>query len=263
MAKQRMLATRAYGAEPGLPDAAGLAGWVAEHRGMAADLTTYLLEASLSPQVSAGIGTPCAGGKFYAGRIRQCISGIHEYRAVGEIHADTSPITDDAAGIVVQQKGAWCALPAPHLLGIRNTHYGDPDEWNEAIAGVYRTVMRAMRDTGIPGNVLIGERMISGELAALARQKVFFFAPAPQRTDLENLLEYQHQVAVTKEQLVTVINLLDEYTVRKIVIINPDPASICLALSRFDADQIAAGGYCTEQCGEYWQDLRSSAAYPA
>ena len=40
---------------------------------------------------------------------------------------------------------------------------------------MYRALMRAMRDTGIPGHVLIGDTMKDEELAALANQKVFFF----------------------------------------------------------------------------------------
>ena len=123
MVKRHKLATRAFGAEPGLPDVAGLAEWIAEHRGTTADIITYRLDQSLAPQIAAGIMTPCAGGKFYADRIRQCITGINDNKAVGELHVDTPAIIEDAAGIVVQKKGAWCAIPAPHLLGITDAYY--------------------------------------------------------------------------------------------------------------------------------------------
>lgn len=43
------LATRALGGEPGIPDLATLAAWVADHRGTAADLTAYRLDVSLAP----------------------------------------------------------------------------------------------------------------------------------------------------------------------------------------------------------------------
>src|SRR5512137_955292 len=133
MAKRHILATRAFGAEPGLPDVAGLAEWIGEHRGRIADIVTFQLDQSLAPQVSAEIGSPCAGGKFYTGRIRQCIAGIRENKAVSELHVDTPAIIEDAAGIVVQKRGVWCAIPAPHILGIGDSFYGDEDEWNTAL----------------------------------------------------------------------------------------------------------------------------------
>jgi hypothetical protein len=259
MAKRRILATRAFGAEPGLPDVAGLAAWIAGHRGRVADIITYRLDQSLAPQVDAGIMTPCAGGKFFADRIRQCMNGIRNNKAVGELHVDTSAIIEDAAGIVVQKKGAWCAMPAPRMLGIGDAYYNDGDEWNAAICEVYSTIMRAMRDTGVAGHVLIADRMDVAELASLAGQKAFFFAPGCK--DLAGLMEYQNQVAVGKDQLPTLFDLMNEYPVRKIFLLDPDPASIKRALSHVDPDQVVAGGYCTKECGEYWETLVENAFY--
>jgi hypothetical protein len=261
MAKRHNLATRAFGSEPGLPDVTGLAAWIAEHRGREADIVTYLLDQSLAPQVSAGIGLPCAGGKFYEDRIRQCITGIAGNRATEELHVDTAALIEDAAGIVVQKKGAWCTVPAPHALGIVDAYYHDEDEWRAALSDAYGTILRAMRDTGVAGHILIADRMNEAEIASLARDKVVFFSPSPGRDDLAAILEYQKQVGVTTGQLDTLFDLMNEYPVRKIFIIDPDPASIRRALSRLDADQVAAGGYCTKACGEYWKDLVSSAEY--
>jgi len=261
MVKRRTLATRAFGAEPGLPDVAGLAAWIAEHRGREADIVTYRLDQSLAPQVIAAIGFPCAGGKFYADRIRQCITGIRDNKAVGELHINTPAIIEDAAGIVVQRKGAWCAIPAPRVLGIEDAHYGDEGEWSAAICDAYRTIMRTMRDTGVAGHVLIADRMDDAELASLATQKTFFFAPETDRENLAALMEYQQQVAVGKDQLKTLFDLTNEFTLRKVFIIDPDPAAIRLALTYLDPDQVVAGGYCTRESGEYWKDLVSSAEY--
>jgi hypothetical protein len=261
MVKKRNLATRAFGAEPGLPDVAGLAAWITANRGREADIVTYRLDQSLAPQVTAAIGSPCAGGRFYADRIRQCITGIRDNKAVDELHINTPAIIEDAAGIVVQRKGAWCAIPAPHVLGIKDAYYGDEDEWSAAICDAYRTIMRTMRDTGVAGHVLIAERMDDAELASLAREKAFFFAPVTDRENLACLMEHQNQVAVGKDQLKTVFDLTDEYTLRKVFIIDPDPVSVRLALSHLDPDQVVAGGYCTNESGEYWKDLVSSSEY--
>jgi hypothetical protein len=263
MVKRHNLATRAFGAEPGLPDVAGLAAWIAEHRGTVADVVTYRIDQSLAPQLDAGIMTPCAGGKFYGDRIRQCIAGIHDNKASGEIHVDTPAIIEDAAGIVVQKKGAWSAMPAPHLLAITDEYYEDPAEWSDAICDVYCIIMRGMRDTGVAGHVLIADRIDNAELSALAGQKVFFFQPGPDRESLARLMERQQQIAIGKDWLKTVFELMNEYTVRKIFIIDPDPASVKRALSHLDPDQVVAGGYCLKECGEYWKDLVSSAEYVA
>jgi len=261
MVKRRTLATRAFGAEPGLPDTAGLADWIAEHRGRTADLVTYRLWQSLAPQVPAGIGLPCAGGRFYEDRILQCLAGVTDKSAAGEIHADTPAVIEDSAGIVVQAKGAWCAMPAPHGLGIADGYYHDEDEWGMAICEAYRAIMRAMRDTGVAGHVLIADRMMDTELGALARQKVFFFSPAPDRETLEMLLEHQKQVAAGRDQLQTVFDLTSEFTLKRIYIVEPDPASISLALSHLDPDQVFAAGYNAEGGEEYWKDMVSRAEY--
>jgi hypothetical protein len=119
--------------------------------------------------------------------------------------------------------------------------------------------MRAMRDTGVSGNVLIAERIDDAELASLAWQKAIFFAPGCK--DLAALMEHQKQVAVGKDQLPTLFDLMNEYSVRKIFILDPDPASIRLALSHLDPDRVVAGGYCINVSESYWQDLANSAIY--
>ncbi|MDD5186671.1 MAG: hypothetical protein PHF57_00510, partial [Methanoregula sp.] len=116
MVKRQNLPTRAFGAEPGVPDIPALAGWVAAHRGMRADLLTYRLDQSLAPQRSAGITIPCAGGRFYADRILSCllgITGVSGKKAVDEIGVQPDAMIEDAGRITAQQKGAWCAIPVP------------------------------------------------------------------------------------------------------------------------------------------------------
>lgn len=261
MVKRLDLETRAFGAEPGIPDLAALTEWIAKHRGRLADITTYRLDQSLAPQIDAGIGTPCAGGKFYADRIRESIAGIAENRAMGELHADTPAVIEDAAGIVVQKKGAWCAMPAPHALGIKDTFYSDSDEWNEAICGTYKVLMRAMRDTGVTGHILISDRAEDAELVALAQQKVFFFSPEPDRETLSGMLEYQQQVAIRSNQLETLFDLMNEYTVRRIFLLDPDDNAVEKARNHFDPDQIIGAGYCTKECDTYWKDLVTKSVY--
>jgi hypothetical protein len=162
---------------------------------------------------------------------------------------------------VVQKKGAWCALPAPHLLGITDTYYHDEEEWNDAISGVYRDVMRSMRDTGINGHVLICDTLHDPEVESLVRPNVFFFQPEPDRESLACLMEHQHQIAVRKEHIDTVLDLSGEYDLRKIIVIDPDHESIEHVLSCLDPDQVSAGGYCKNNSTDYWKNLVEAAVY--
>jgi len=261
MVKRLKLATRAFGAEPGMPEVAELAVWIAEHRGTTADIITYLLDQSLEPQVSAGIMAPCAGGRFYKNRILHTLLGVKGGKATGEIGLDSHTISEDAAGILVQKKGVWCALPAPHVLGITDAYYDDEYEWNDAITGTYRTLMRSMRDVGIRGHVLICDCISEPEITSLVRQNVFFFQPKPDRESLVCLLEHQRQIAVRRDQLDTLIDLSSEYDLRKIILIDPDQESITCALASLDPDQVSVGGYCTDMCENYWKNLVDAAVY--
>ena len=261
MQKRFRLSTRAFGAEPGMPDVAALARWVAGHRGTTADITTYLLDQSLAPQLGAGIDRPCAGGKFCADRIRASLIGVEKGCVTDEIAVRTEALIEDAAGIVVQKRGVWCTLPAPHMLGLSDAYYHDEEEWCYAITGAYRTLMRAMRDCGIPGHVLICEKAEEAEIAALAGQKQFFFQPETDRGSLESLMEHQRQIAVRPDQLATVFDLSNEYELRKIIVVDADAEAIARALLHLDPDQVSAGGYCMDGCDEYWNNLVDAAVY--
>jgi hypothetical protein len=262
MVKRHKLATRAFGAEPEKPELAALSGWIAEHRGRIADLITYQLDRSLAPQLPAGIQTSCAGGKFYADRILASLCGVESRIATGELHVDSSAVIEDAAGIVVQKKGSWCAMPAPHVLKIIDDYYDDEYEWSDALCRAYRTIMRSMRDIGVEGHVLIAEVIDPAELVALAQAKVFFFVPDPSREDLANLMERQVQVAIKKKDLPLLFGLKDEYELRKVFIIDPDAASVASVLAHhMDPDQVVAAGYCTGGGESYWKDLVGSAEY--
>lgn len=263
--KSRPLPTRALGAEPGVPDVAALAGWVAERRecGEAGDLTTYFLGQALAPQADAGISIPCTGGKFYGNRLLSSFAGIEEGIITGETGISVDDLVADATEIAIQKKGVWCAAPAPHLLNLADTYYGDEEEASTAVSDMYRSAMRAMRDAGTGGHILICDRADERELLALSRQKVFFFLPKPGPGDLELLLEHQNRIAVNRINLPDVLNLSNEFDLRQIIIVDADAPSIALSLSNLDPDQILAGGYCTESCETYWKDLIKRAFYTA
>ena len=261
MTKRRTLPTRALGAEPGLPDLPVLAAWVAKHRGEPGDLISFRVDQSLAPQLSAGITMPCFGGKFYRDRIMTCLMNIKDDRVIDEIGVSPGAVFEDAAHGVAQNKGVWCALPAPHLLGITDAYYHDDDEWRGAISGAYRTMMRSMRDAGVGGHVLICHHADDAELSALARRKVFFFQPEADRADLLTLMEYQQQIAVSSAHLDMLFDIASEYDLSRIIVLDADEESIARALAHLDPDQVAVGGYCTGTCEQYWGSVADAAWY--
>lgn len=257
------LPTRALGAEPGIPDRDALAAWIADHRGMAADLFAYRLDVSLVQEISAGITSPCGGGLFCRDRVRESLAGLNTARdtVTGDLHTDTEFLVQDARSLTAQKKEAWCALPAPCSLGITDRYYGDDDEWHDAITAAYRTLMRAMRDEGIGGHVLICDRVDEQEISRLAGKKVLFFAPAPKEKDLIPLLEYQRQAAVSPKMLDKALDLANEYEVHRWIVMDPDEEDVRLLLSHVDPDQVIVGGYCTAECDAYWSHLVEHAVY--
>jgi len=263
MAKLVPLPTRAFGAEPGIPDVTALAGWIAEHRGMAADLTGCMLDLSLAPQLEAGITAPCVGGLFCRDRVVGSLVGLNEKRdtITGEIDSEGTVLVADAAMLAAQKKKVWCALPAPSEMGLTDAYYHDEDEREDAVAAVYRKIMRNMRDAGIGGHILIAEKAVPCDIAALARKNVFFFVPSASEEDLETLLESQKEVAVGSSLAGVLSSFTDEYEVNRITLVDPDEEAIQSALSSFDPDQIVVGGYCTIACDTYWKHLAKSAVY--
>jgi hypothetical protein len=261
MVKRHPLSTRAFGSEPDTPDIPVLAEWVAENRGRSGDLISFQLDEALKHQISAGVASPCTGGKFYKDRVIGCLIGVDNMRVVDEIGVRAEAVTSDARDMASQKKNIWCALPGPHALGITDVYYHDEDEWHDAITGAYRTLMRSMRDAGVGGHVLICETADEAEVSALARQKVFFFAQDMEKESLEALMEYQRQVVVDKDHLPVVFDLAHEYELSQLILLDPDKESIALALSEIDPDQLIAGGYCTVDGDEYWKQLVASAEY--
>lgn len=263
--KRRPLPTRALGTEPNSPDIPALAAWVAERREVneAGDLTTYQITQALAPQLGAGITAPCAGGIFYKTRLLSSFTGIEERIIIGETEVVGSEIIADCMELACMKKRVWCALPAPHILSISDSYYGDEDEAAIAVAGLYRSAMRSMRDAGIGGHILICNRTDDAELSTLSRRNVFFFHPDPNPSDIGLLLEYQNRVAVPGSDLPAVFGLSSEYDLNQVIILNADVGSITLALSHMDPDQIVIGGYCTGPSETYWKEIADNAFYSA
>ncbi|HUU76516.1 MAG TPA: hypothetical protein VMW63_10605 [Methanoregulaceae archaeon] len=258
MAKKLSFQTVSLGTEPSVPKMENLAGWISGRRGRETDLVAYFLENGLLPQIQAKIGNICAGGRFYGKRWLECLTGVEGTQIVGEPGSLPGPVINDALDINDHIKDARVAVPAPHLLGLKDTYFGDDDEMQDALAEQYRNIMRAMRDSGIAGHVLHCDRIIEHELEQLASKKVFFHPMDVDRDGLQTLLEYQRIVALEPSKLHLVEEVEEEYEIDRIVLLHPSTESLAGLLRIRDPDKISTGGYCIEECHRFWDDLVSA-----
>ncbi|NYT17705.1 MAG: hypothetical protein GKC06_06850 [Methanomicrobiales archaeon] len=255
MGKRLSFPTRSFGSDTVPPDPSLLPAWVAERRGREGDLTSFLLEQGIFPQIDAGVTSPCAGGTFYTARWREAIEGVEDGIITDELGVRMADVIRDAEDMTRIRKGLFMTVPAPHMLGLHDRYYQDPEEAGEALFSVYRALMRGQRDAGLHAHVIICDTVLRAELEALTRQKVFFFPSALNRKSLSLLLEYQQIVALTPSLLPLLSDLMGEYDVHRIVLLDPEEQDLRQALQIRDPDQILCGGFCRESCGEYWKNL--------
>jgi hypothetical protein len=261
MAKARRVPVRSFGSEVKIPSVRELADWVREQRGSSADLATYLLDRSLS--VQQGVDLPCAGGLCYGDRWLSSIHGIQDRVLVDDPDPFAGDVEGDALGIVAARKGAWVGIPAPHLLDIRDGYFHDPEECCAALCGAYRELMRSMRDRGIKGHVILADIPDGCELELLAGSRTYYLVRNPGSDDLEAILEHQPRLAVPAHLFPEAVSLQDEYRIRSIALLDPEPADLVTASELLDPGRIETGGYCTEDCRDYWESLVTRSLIPA
>ncbi|MCC7566375.1 MAG: hypothetical protein KO206_08895 [Methanomicrobiaceae archaeon] len=257
MVKRQNIPVRSFGSEAGTPGVADLAAWVAERRGKAGDLVTYQLGQSLQPQTAVDI--PCAGGMFYGRRWRESLLGFRDGVLAEEPGIAPEDVRMDAAEMAAARRGVWCSLPAPHLLGAADGYLGDPDEFSGLLSDLYAGLMREMRDMGVQGHVLIADAVEDAEVEALAGRKAFFYLRQPDRQGLEALLEYQDSAAVPPDLLPIAIGLLEEYRIRRLILLDPKTRDLAAAAAAVDPDMLLAGGYCERDCEDYWSAIADRA----
>lgn len=257
MKKRHTIPVRALGAEVGQPAAGELAAWIGRQRGRPGDLLSWQLDRSLEFQQRVDL--PCAGGLFCRSRWEEAIAGVEEGKLVADPGPQAKSLIEDATRIASMRKRAWAAAPAPSMLAIENAYFTGEDEYYAALADVYRRLAREMRDSGVGGHVLIAGAFEQVEIEALAGRKVLLFATQQTPATMAAILEEQDRVAVYGRELAPLLDLLEEYGIRQLVIVDPAPEHFEAALERFDPADIVAGGYCTGSCDRYWERLAEDA----
>ena len=221
--------------------------------GEEADLTTYRIERSLDAQ--GGVEIPAVGGVFYGERWQEAFVGMVDGMLVDEPGIDPSALIADAHYIQARRKGVWFSLPAPHMLRFQDGYIGDEEEFREIVATGYARLAREMRDAGVQGHVLIADRADEIELEVLAGRKILFFPRNLERFDLELLLEYQDDLILPARDLGQAPDLMEQFRIRRLVLLAPEARDLAAAATFADPDMLEAGGYCEDNCSDYWKHL--------
>ena len=263
MKKRQNLILQSFGAAGRTmpaPKADELAKWIQTPRPKKTDcdITTYFLERQLRAQAGFADILGCGGG-FYASRLLESIGGHKEGYVNGELYAIPDMVKADAECVKALQKtlGRNCSatplnfvLPSPSALKLNDVFYEDIGEYYSAICEVYAKIMREQRDLGVKSHILCADSFAHDELEELSRERVFFCSPAATSRQLSNILEYQTAVAIIPSKLPVLFELMNEYEVREVCLINAKPSDFEPCLEHFDPDCIKAGGT------ELWQDAK-------
>jgi hypothetical protein len=255
MGKRLSFPIRSFGSDGARPETLSLAEWVSRRRGQEVDLTTYLLEHELSVQQAAGVNTPCAGGRFFFGRWRNFLTGVENGWFSDELGYDGTALLKDIEEVTSLVKDVWMTIPAPHLLSLKTGLPREQEGATSALHDVYHDMMRSGRDAHLAGHVLFCEQALESELESFAGRKVFFFSPAMNRKSLGQFLEYQQNIALDPGMLPVLEDLMAEYNVNRLILLDPDEGDLREAISIRDPDQIMVGGYCTGDSEEYWRNV--------
>jgi hypothetical protein len=257
MVRRVKIPVRSMGSEVEDPNVETLASWIAIHRGTEADLITYKLEESYRSQQV--VEHPAAGGCFYGSRILQALEGCSEGQLREEPAVRSSLLLEDGVYLALHRKGIWGSLPAPQLLEVNDAYFRNPEEFEAALCLCYQEILRTQRDAGMGGHILLSRDLREEELDRLSGPKVFFYLFQPNAESLGSLLEHQRDVAISPPHLPMIVDLMEEYEVRRLILLDPKEEDLTTALQYIDREMLMAGGYCTSECSTYWNTLAERA----
>jgi hypothetical protein len=231
MVRRVKIPVRSMGSEVEDPNVETLASWIAIHRGTEADLITYKLEESYRSQQV--VEHPAAGGCFYGSRILQALEGCSEGQLREEPAVRSSLLLEDGVYLALHRKGIWGSLPAPQLLEVNDAYFRNPEEFEAALCLCYQEILRTQRDAGMGGHILLSRDLREEEL--------------------------QRDVAISPPHLPMIVDLMEEYEVRRLILLDPKEEDLTTALQYIDREMLMAGGYCTSECSTYWNTLAERA----
>lgn len=216
---------------------------------------TFRLLESIRPQLEAGIGLVAGGGEFYAERWQGALGGVREGVIRADLFADPGALAMDARAIASATRMPFAAMPIPSALGLADRHYRDRAEADAAVRDVFGVLMRAMRDAGVAGHVLIAASPPEDEIEDLASPFTFILCRDPTAETLDALLDHQRAFALPGNRVGELAAIIDQTGRRPVYLLDPDEGEIGAALGVLDPEYVRVGGLCPGDCDDYWRRL--------
>lgn len=233
MVKRLQIPVRGLGSEVNNPSVSDLAAWAKTRAGIGGDVTTFYLMKTIEVQKS--IDLPAAGGWYYRKRM---VEGIIP-------DAPIEDILDDIRAVSSFVRNCWWSLPSACSA--------DEDE-----VMAFRQLLRTMRDEGVYGHVILSDTEPTAiERELITGRRVFWYLTEPTEKSLEKILEIQRDIAVPPVMIPILDDLMGSYTVRKVIVMNPDEKDLRRAMDLVDTDNLMTGGFAPAGDGSYWEDLVS------
>ncbi len=256
MNKRRNLPVWSFGGKNDT-DVPTLAAWAGRQKGGVCDLLSFKVECSLKDQ--SGLDRLAYGGMSYADRMYDSIGGIRSGFLREEPWMRPEYLLDDASRAVSLSRKVWAVLPSPLHLKIEDAIFHDREEYESSLCSMYKLLMREMRDAGIYGPVIVGEQFSSVESELLPGRRVLLHSLSGGSKAISGILEVQNYLSLPAHRLSVIPDLLDEYDLRSLTVIDGTEKDFSGLLSYFDPGDLTAGGLSSGGGREYWEDVSSHA----
>ena len=170
---------------------------------------------------------------------------------------DTTSFVADADLMVRTSRATRSALPAPDQIA--SCPSPSEEEEYEDFCDIYSSILRDMRDMHVTGHILHADMVSPLELELLASGRTFFIKPEGDSESQGILLEYQDKIVLHTTRITILNDLIDQYDIKSLIILDPEKDGIRQALRHLDPDQISIGGYGTGSEEEYWKVVNEKA----
>jgi len=253
MKKKREFKTLSLGSEPDIPEVSLLREFIAAHRGIEADLTTFQMLRSCTAQQNAAIDEIAVGGKFCRSRLEEALSwdeetGPHVYADI--MVADYTLLTRRGGSVrsVHESPVVLPSCPSPD----------DEDAFAEMFHG-FRQILRALRDSRVSGHIIHLHDPTPVEIELVSGRKNLLFLHNPTAVSLEELLEHTSDLIIQSDALPLAGDLMDQFQGRTLILSDASEPALREALQYVDGDHLKAAGYAFGPEEEYWKKVKESA----
>ena len=254
---RRNLSVLSFGGEEPDPDVPTLAAWAGRQKDVACDLLSFKIERSLGDQ--KGIDRLAYGGEFYKDRLYDSLGGIRSGFLCEEPWARPEFLRADALRAVTFSRKVWAVLPSPTHLKNQDGIFSDREEYESALCRVYGLLMREIRDAGVYGTIIIGEQFSPIERELLTGRRVFLHSLSGSSKAISGILEVQSALSLPAHRLSVLPDVLDEYEIRSLSVIDGTEKDFSGLLTYFDVNNLTAGGRSPEGGKKYWEGVSAHA----